>query len=424
MTMSSVTCSGERTLAHARAASLVGPYAVWCAAILRSGPILRARSGTRAWSRHSGVRSARAFGVRSRGMDTGLPRGTVTFLFTDIEGSTELSRRHGAAYGDVRAEHRRVLREIFASHRGSEIDAEGDAFFVGFEQASDAVAAAIATQRALVDMGEVRVRIGLHTTEPHVHSEGYVGVGVSRAARICAAAHGGQIVLSQATAGIIEDNQLLNVRLRDLGEHFLKDIPLPQRLFQVDADGLGSDFPALGTKIGKGSIATLLALDLAGWGRVIAELGDDGAAAAAAEYHRIVAEVAHRNGGVEVERIADHSLCIFASPKGALVAVTAMREELRSRDWIKGSRTPELAAAAHTGRLAGAVGGQLGSVAFRVIVLCRSAEPGQVLVSHSTQALLEGEFLPGITLHDLGERELPWVTPGRVFELIGPSASA
>ena len=143
----------------------------------------------------------------------GLPRGTVTFLFTDIEGSTELSRRHGASYGDVRAEHRRTLREIFATHRGLEIDAEGDAFFVGFEQASDAVEAAVAAQRAL-DSGAVRVRIGLHTTEPHLHSDGYVGVGVSRAARICGAAHGGQILLSQATAGILEDNESLGLRLR------------------------------------------------------------------------------------------------------------------------------------------------------------------------------------------------------------------
>lgn len=157
---------------------------------------------------------------------------------------------------------------------------------------------------------------------------------------------------------------------------------------------------------------------------MLAELGDDRAAAAAAEYHRIVAEVAHRNDGVEVERVADQSLCIFSSRKGALVAVTALREELRSRDWIEGTQTPELAAAVHTGRLAGLVGGQLGSAAFRVVVLRRSAAPGQVLVSHSTQALLEGEILSGIGLRDLGERELPWVTPARVFELIGPSASA
>ena len=152
-------------------------------------------------------------------MDAGLPRGTVTFLFSDIEGSTELSRRHGAEYGDLRAEHRRVLREVLQAHRGHEVDAEGDAFFIGFERATDAVAAAVAAQRALVAADAVRVRMGLHTTEPHLHSDGYVGVGVSRAARICAAAHGGQIVLSQATAGIVEDHELLDVRLRDLGDH-------------------------------------------------------------------------------------------------------------------------------------------------------------------------------------------------------------
>jgi class 3 adenylate cyclase len=357
-------------------------------------------------------------------MDAGLPRGTVTFLFSDIEGSTELSRRHGAAYGDLRAEHRRVLREVFQAHHGREVDAEGDAFFIGFERASDAVAAAVAAQRALSATGEVRVRIGLHTTEPHLHAEGYVGVGVSRAARICAAAHGGQIVASQATAGIVEDGELLDVRLRDLGEHYLKDIPRPQRLFQIDADGLQSEFPALGAKAVAGTIATLLAIDLAGWRRVIRELGDDGAARAAVEYHRIVAEIARVNGGVEIERTADNSMCLFQSPKGALLAITAIQAELRSRDWIEGTEKPELAAAVHTGRLAGVTGGELGWTAWRVVVLCDSAEAGQILVSHATQALVEGEILNGLELRDLGERELAGTTPARVYELIGPFSSA
>src|SRR6476659_10233648 len=126
-------------------------------------------------------------------MDPGLPRGTVTFAFSDIEGSTELSRRHGAAYGDVRAAHRRLVREALGTHGGHEIDAEGDACFIVFERASDAVAATVAAQRALMVTDAVRVRMGLHTTEPHLHSDGYVGIGVSRAARICAAAHGGPI---------------------------------------------------------------------------------------------------------------------------------------------------------------------------------------------------------------------------------------
>lgn len=355
-------------------------------------------------------------------MDAGLPRGTVTFLFSDIEGSTELSRRHGAAFGDMRAEHRRVLREVFEAHHGHEIDAEGDAFFIGFERATDAVAAAVAGQRALAAIDPVRVRMGLHTTEPHLHSDGYVGVGVSRAARICSAAHGGQIVLSQATAGIIEDQPPVDVRLRDLGDHLLKDISLPQRLFQVEADGLVAEFPPLGSTIGGGTVATLVAIDLAGWRRVMDELGDDGAAAAAAQYHRIVAAAARANDGVDLERAADWSLCAFSSARSALLAVASIRAQLRNSDWISSSEKPELAAAVHTGRVTRLAAGQLGSPAFRVTRLCDLAEPGQVLVSHSTHALLEGELLGELELRDLGEQELRGLTPMRVYELVGGPA--
>ena len=357
-------------------------------------------------------------------MDAGLPCGTVTFLFTDIEGSTELSRRHGAEYGDLRAEHRRLLRDAFEAHRGREVDADGDAFFIVFERATDAVAAAVAAQHSLLATDAVRVRMGLHTTEPHLHSEGYVGVGVSRAARICAAAHGGQIVLSQATAGIVEDDELLDVRLRDLGDHSLKDIPRPQRLFQIEADGLPSEFPPLGTRTAAGTIATLLAIDLAGWRRVMRELGDDAAAAAAAEYHRIVAETARANDGAALERAADWTLCVFSSAKSALLAVAVIRVELRNSDWIQGTEKPELAAAVHTGRITHLNAGQLGSPALRVNLLCRAAEPGQVLVSHSTHALLEGEILGELELRDLGERELPGITPMHVYELVGPPTSS
>ena len=356
-------------------------------------------------------------------MDAGLPLGTVTFLFSDIEGSTELSRLHGAAYGDLRAEHRRLLRESFVAHGGHEIDAEGDAFFIVFERAIDAVAAAIAAQRSLAAAEVVRVRMGIHTTEPHIHTDGYVGVGVSRAARICAAAHGGQIVLSHAAAGVIEDHQLTGVELRDLGEHFLKDIPRSQRLFQIDADGLPTEFPPLGTKAAAGTIATLLALDLSGWQRVMHELGDDGSATAAAAFHHIVGEIASGNDGKEVERIGDRSMCVFSAAKNAVVAAVTIRTALRDNDWIQGTQKPELHAGIHTGRLGGLGVGQLGLSAFRVAQLCNSAEPGQILVSHSTQALLEGEILGDLELHDLGEREVRGAPPTRVYELIIPSGS-
>ena len=154
-----------------------------------------------------------------------LPRGTVTFLFTDIEGSTRLLDELGDDYVEALTEHRRVLREAFARHAGVEVDTQGDAFFVVFAQANDALAAAEEGQRAL--SGPIRVRMGLHTGKPHVIDEGYVGLDVHRAARICAAGHGGQVVLSQTTRDLVDPE------VRDLGEHRLKDLSAPERLFQL-----------------------------------------------------------------------------------------------------------------------------------------------------------------------------------------------
>jgi predicted ATPase/class 3 adenylate cyclase len=167
--------------------------------------------------------------------DVSFPQGTVTFLFTDIEGSTRLLQELGDGYADVLAEHRRALREEFARHGGVEVGTEGDSFFVAFAKASDALAAAEAAREALAD-GPVRVRMGLHTGEPTVTDEGYVGIDVHRAARIAAAGHGGQILVSQATRDLAGAE-----RLRDLGVHRLKDLAAPERLYQLD-DG---EFPPL-----------------------------------------------------------------------------------------------------------------------------------------------------------------------------------
>jgi predicted ATPase/class 3 adenylate cyclase len=166
-----------------------------------------------------------------------LPTGTVTFLFTDVEGSTRLVQEHGVAYADLLGEHRRALRDAFARHSGVEVDTQGDAFFFAFARAADATTAATDAQRAL-EAGPIRVRMGIHTGEPIVTEEGYVGIDVHRAARIAGAAHGGQIVLSETTRGLIGD-----ITLRDLGEHRLKDLTGAERLFQL-GDG---DFPPLRT---------------------------------------------------------------------------------------------------------------------------------------------------------------------------------
>jgi class 3 adenylate cyclase len=138
-------------------------------------------------------------------------------VFTDIEGSTRLLQELGSSYGEVLGEHRRILREAFQRHSGVEVDTQGDAFFYAFPKATDAVAAAQEGQAALA-AGQVRVRIGIHTGEPRLTDEGYIGADVHRASRICSAAHGGQTLLSDATA------RLVQAELRDLGEHRLKDL--------------------------------------------------------------------------------------------------------------------------------------------------------------------------------------------------------
>jgi YVTN family beta-propeller protein len=182
-----------------------------------------------------------------------LPSGTVTFLFTDIEGSTRLLKQLRGRYGEVVAEHRRILRAAFEEHGGQEIDTQGDSFFFAFRKATDAALAAGAAQRDLAahpwpDGSELRVRMGMHTGEPTVGDEGYHGLGVHRAARIMAAGHGGQILLSQATCSVLEDDELPGIRLRDLGEHHLKDLDRPEHIYQLDIEGLPPEFPPLRTE--------------------------------------------------------------------------------------------------------------------------------------------------------------------------------
>ena len=171
-------------------------------------------------------------------MRADLPTGTVTMLFTDVEGSTKLLQELGDAYGDALHEHRRLLRRAFTAHGGVEVDTQGDAFFIAFAKASDAVAAAVGSQRAL-DGGPIKVRMGLHTGEPQLTDEGYVGLDVHKAARIAAVGHGGQVLLSQGTRSVVDAPVL------DLGPHRLKDLSAPERIYQLQIPGLPTGFPPL-----------------------------------------------------------------------------------------------------------------------------------------------------------------------------------
>jgi class 3 adenylate cyclase len=171
-----------------------------------------------------------------------LPGGTVTFVFTDIEGSTRLLQELGdEAYGRVSSDHRRLVREAFAAHEGTEIDTQGDAFFFSFPRARDAVTAAVGAQRALRDHEwpggrEVSVRMGLHTGEPHVGEEGYLGLDVVRAARISAAGHGGQILISETTRALLGNQLPDGVAVHDLGQQHLKDVQ-HEHIYELTIDG-------------------------------------------------------------------------------------------------------------------------------------------------------------------------------------------
>jgi predicted ATPase/class 3 adenylate cyclase len=179
-----------------------------------------------------------------------LPTGTVTFLFSDIEGSTKLLQRLGDGYVAVLADHQRLLRQAWVDHDGVEIGTEGDSFFVAFPSALAAVGAAAQATQALAahpwpEGGEVRVRMGLHTGTPLLTAAGYVGLDVHRAARIAAAGHGGQILLSEATRALSEHELPAGTMLRDVGTQRLKDLQRPEHLFQLVLPGLPADFPPL-----------------------------------------------------------------------------------------------------------------------------------------------------------------------------------
>jgi predicted ATPase/class 3 adenylate cyclase len=176
------------------------------------------------------------------------PTGTVTLLFSDIEGSTRLLQQTGDAYADLLAEHRRLLSEAFERHNGFHVDSEGDAFFVTFASAGEAAAGAVEGQRALARHPwprdtEIRVRMGLHSGEPRLIERQYVGLDVHQAARVMAAGHGGQVLLSESTRVLLDER----FKVRDLGDHRLKDLSGTQRLYQLLVEDLPTEFPPLKT---------------------------------------------------------------------------------------------------------------------------------------------------------------------------------
>jgi class 3 adenylate cyclase len=368
------------------------------------------------------------------------PRGTVTFLFTDIAGSTELVRKLGQRYADTLAEHRQLLRAAFAEHEGWEIDTQGDAFFVAFDRVRDAVLTAADIQRSLAaepSPAELspRVRVGLHTAEPHIWSEGYVGMGVHRASRICAIGHGGQVLVSRSTAGLAADEELEGVSLLDLGEHRLKSLESPERIFQLVIDGLENDFPPLDTIEGAGlatETVTVLMTDLEGLTQRVRTLSPEQFRVLVAEYHRTLRRVLSESGGMGVASFFDTAIAVYRSARQAAIAAAKLQLTVNQHAWPSDERI-RIGVALDSGEVVATGYGYFGPAVSRCGKLLQWANGGHVLVSEPTKNLLEGEDLGELELHDskhffpLESSEprilrpgRPWRTTMPIYELIGP----
>jgi class 3 adenylate cyclase len=340
-----------------------------------------------------------------------LPAGTLTVLHTDIENSTPLTVHLGNRYPGVLATHCALLRAAFAAHEGREVDTQGDSFFVVFPRATQAVTAAVAIQRALAaeawpEGGVVRVRIGMHTGEPIRTAVGYTGLDVIRGARIKEAGHGGQVLLSKATAGLIEDALIDGLSLRDLGAHRLKGLPRPERIFQLVIPDLPADFLPLRSLDTRGRsrpglalervLTTVLFVDLVGATARLVALGDRRWLELQAQYIGLVRQELARHGGEEINVAGDGILAVFDG------AAAAIRCGCAIRDAVQG-----LGMAVRVGIHAGEVESDdrtmSGITVFTGILITGAAQPGEILVSNTVKELVAGS---GITFMDRGTHVL------------------
>ena len=361
-----------------------------------------------------------------------LPAGTVTFLFTDVEGSTRLLKHLGTAYGDVLGRHHDLVREIVEQHGGREVDTQGEAFFVAFPRAKDAVAAAIELQRRHAAESwpngvEVRVRIGIHTAEPELAQTGYIGMGLHRAARLCALGHGGQVLLSRSTAGLVDEDETPDVSLRDLGEHLLKDLDRPERVYQVVAPGLDEQFPPIrsmtelarkaeASELPTGTV-TFVVTDVAHYSELVLELGASAMGPWLDRYDGVLTAVVEEHRGKILEFVGDSAAAVFARPADGVAAAVRLNEALAATEWP--TAAPTLQTGVHTGEAerweSSTRTGYVGAAILRAVAVCGAADLGQVALSPATEALLDESSIPGIAVRPIGQRELKQF--GRPVEL-------
>lgn len=355
-----------------------------------------------------------------------LPSGTITVLHTDVQDSTLLTLRLGDRYPEVLATHRSLLRAAFVAHEGQEVDTQGDSFFVVFARATLAAAAAVAIQRTLAaevwpDSGAIRVRIGIHTGEPIRTAEGYTGLDVIRGARIKEAGHGGQVLLSKATAALIEETLIGDLALRDLGPHRLKGLPRPERIFQLIIPDLPTDFPPLQSLDVRGRahqgltpgrvLTTVLFVDMVGAVARAVALGDRRWLELRAQYSAFVRQELSRHGGEEVEMVGDEFFAVFDGAVAAIRCGCAIRDAVQA-----------LGVQVRVGIHAGEVEHDdktktiIGVTVFTGGRITQVAQPGDVLVSSTVKDLAAGS---GVTFTDRGTHTLKGL-PGE-WRLFAPA---
>jgi class 3 adenylate cyclase len=354
-----------------------------------------------------------------------LPVGTLTVLHTEIEGSTLLTVHLGDRYPAVLATHCALLRTAFAAHEGHEVDTQGDSFFVVFLRATQAVAAAVAIQRALAAAawpeGEaVRVRIGLHTGEPIRTAAGYTGLDIIRGARIRDAGHGGQVLLSKSTTALVEDSLLDGLSLRDLGAYRLKNMPSPERIFQLIIPDLPSDFPLLRSldtreRAPGRVLTTVLFVKITGSTERLVALGDRRWLALRAQYTALVRQELAHHDGEEIDLVGGDLFAVFDSAAAAIRCGCAIRDAAQGLGITVrvGLHAGEVE---YDDRTMGGITVHTGSS------VTGAAQPGEVLVSHTVKDLVTGS---GIAFTDRGTHILKGL-PGewRLFTPDVPQASA
>ncbi len=363
-----------------------------------------------------------------------LPAGTVTFLFTDVEGSTGVLRRLGPAYGDVLVRHRELIRGAVDAHGGHEVDTQGEGFFVAFERAKDAVAAAVTAQQSheaepWPDGGCLAVRMGMHTAEPELGTSGYFGMGVHRAARICSVGHGGQVLLSRSTAGLVDEDEAPGLELRDLGEHMLKDLVRRERIYQLVSPGLREQFPPLRSmselarnaeRLPTGTV-TFFVTDIVGSRALMRSLGLARYSIMLERYEDIVRSVVAAHDGRLFEFVGDSFIGAFSGARDAVLAAVAAMAALGASDWPEGGR-PTVQLGLHTGEAERWRSGYVGFGLIRALRVCDAARGGQILVSPTTESVVEGLDLYGVDLRALPERRLEdFDRPVVLYEAAGRS---